>query len=178
MEIRKEIKQVNCYPGKNKPTWIVIHETDNYSKGAGAAKHAQAHGAGNLSTSVHWYVDDALAVQTLNYSDGAWAVGVEYGTPPVAGVGNNNSINIEICVNPDSNYDTARKNCIDLVKQIMDETGIDADHVIRHYDAKRKHCPRKMLDTPQLWTDFKAALTRTETPAESEKKSGGSLTVA
>ncbi len=36
MEIRKEIKQVNCYPGKNKPAWIVIHETDNYSKGAGA----------------------------------------------------------------------------------------------------------------------------------------------
>ena len=119
MEIRKEIKQVNCYPGKNKPAWIVIHETDNYSKGAGAAKHAQAHGAGNLSTSVHWYVDDTLAVQTLNYSDGAWAVGVEYGTPLVAGVGNNNSINIEICVNPDSDYDTARKNCIELVKQIM-----------------------------------------------------------
>ena len=172
MEIRKEIKQVNCYPGKNKPAWIVIHETDNYSKGAGAAKHAQAHGAGNLSTSVHWYVDDALAVQTLNYSDGAWAVGVEYGTPLVAGVGNSNSINIEICVNPDSNYDTARKNCIELVKQIMNETGIDADHVIRHYDAKRKYCPRKMLDTPQLWTDFKVALTRRETPAEPEKKSG------
>ena len=87
-------------------------------------------------------------------------------------VGNNNSINIEICVNPDSDYDTARKNCIELVKQIMRETGIDANHVIRHYDAKRKHCPRKMLDTPQLGGDFKAALTRPETPAESEKKSG------
>lgn len=172
MEIRKEIKQVNCYPGKNHPDWIVIHETDNYSKGAGAAKHAQAHGAGNLSTSVHWYVDDTLAVQTLNYSDGAWAVGVEYGTPLVAGVGNNNSINIEICVNPESNYDTARKNCIELVKQIMEETGIDADHVIRHYDAKRKYCPRKMLDTPQLWTDFKAALIAQGTPQEPEKKSG------
>ena len=40
----------------------------------------------------------------------------------------------------------------------MTETGISADHVIRHYDAKRKHCPRKMLDQPQLWTDFKNVL--------------------
>ena len=40
----------------------------------------------------------------------------------------------------------------------MAELEIDADHVIRHYDAKRKHCPRKMLDQPQLWTDFKNVL--------------------
>ncbi|MFR1077537.1 hypothetical protein [Enterocloster sp.] len=58
MEIRKEIKQVNCYVSKNCPEWIVIHETDNYKMGAGALKHAQAHSNGNLSTSVHWYVDD------------------------------------------------------------------------------------------------------------------------
>ena len=48
MEIRKEIKQINCYAGQNRPVWIVIHETDNYSKGAGALKHAQAHKNGNL----------------------------------------------------------------------------------------------------------------------------------
>ena len=60
MEIRREIKQINCYAGQNRPAWIVIHETDNYSKGAGALKHAQAHRNGNLSTSVHWYVDDTV----------------------------------------------------------------------------------------------------------------------
>ncbi len=158
MDIRKEIKQVNCYVSKNCPEWIVIHETDNYKMGAGALKHAEAHRNGNLSTSVHWYVDDTVAVQTLDYKDGAYAVGKQYGTPLVAGVTNTNSINIEICVNPDSDYDTARTNCIELVRQIMVETGIGADHVIRHYDAKRKYCPRKMMDQPQLWTDFKAAL--------------------
>ncbi|MEJ8761105.1 N-acetylmuramoyl-L-alanine amidase [Enterocloster sp. HCN-30185] len=166
MEIRKEIKQINCYAGQNRPAWIVIHETDNYSKGAGALKHSEAHRNGNLSTSVHWYVDDTVAVQTLYYSDGAYAVGRQYGTPLVPGVTNTNSINIEICVNPDSDYDQARANCVELVRQIMAETGISADHVIRHYDAKRKHCPRKMLDQPQLWTDFKAAL------SEPVKKSG------
>ena len=166
MEIRREIKQINCYAGQNRPAWIVIHETDNYSKGAGALKHAQAHKNGNLSTSVHWYVDDTVAVQTLDYSDGAYAVGRQYGTPLVPGVTNTNSINIEICVNSDSDYDQARANCIELVRQIMTELEIPADHVIRHYDAKRKHCPGKMLDQPQLWTDFKAAL------SEPVKKSG------
>ena len=105
-------------------------------------------------------------MQTLDYSDGAYAVGRQYGTPLVAGVTNTNSINIEICVNPDSDYDQARANCIELVRQIMTELEIPADHVIRHYDAKRKHCPRKMLDQPQLWTDFKTAL------AGQAKKSG------
>lgn len=173
MEIRREIKQINCYAGQNRPAWIVIHETDNYSKGAGALKHAQAHRNGNLSTSVHWYVDDTVAVQTLYYSDGAYAVGRQYGTPLVPGVTNTNSINIEICVNPDSNYDTARANCVELVRQIMAETGISADHVIRHYDAKRKHCPRKMLDQPQLWTGFKAALAEPDKKAGWQQEDGG-----
>ena len=101
MEIRREIKQINCYAGQNRPAWIVIHETDNYKMGAGALKHSEAHRNGNLSTSVHWYVDDTVAVQTLDYRDGAYAVGRQYGTPLVPGVTNTNSINIEICVNPD-----------------------------------------------------------------------------
>ena len=170
MEIRRECRPVNCYPGANRPKYIVIHETDNYKKGAGAEAHAKAHAAGNLSTSVHWYVDDHLAVQTLNYDDGAWAVGKTYGTPPIQGVNNTNTINIEICVNPDSDYTAARKNCIELTRLIMQETGIDADHVIRHYDAKRKWCPRKMMDDPALWTDFLAAVAATK--PEPEKKSG------
>ena len=179
MEIRREIKQINCYAGQNRPKWIVIHETDNYSKGAGALKHAQAHKNGNLSTSVHWYVDDTVAVQTLYYSDGAYAVGRQYGTPLVAGVTNTNSINIEICVNPDSNYDTARANCVELVRQIMAETGISADHVIRHYDAKRKHCPRKMLDQPQLWTDSRQrSWSHRENPAGSRRMAVGATTSA
>ncbi|PNV62849.1 N-acetylmuramoyl-L-alanine amidase [Clostridium sp. chh4-2] len=156
--ITKQIKQINCYADKNNPVWIVIHETDNYTAGSGAKAHSKAHNNGNLNTSVHYYVDDHSIYQTLSHSDGAWAVGHQYGTPPVPGVSNYNSINIEICVNPDSDYDIARKNCIDLVKYLIQETGIAADHVIRHYDAKLKWCPRKMMDNPKLWTEFKEQL--------------------
>ena len=37
----------------------------------------------------------------------------------------------------------------------MQVTGIPAERVIRHFDAKGKYCPRKMLDSPELWEDFK-----------------------
>lgn len=158
LEIKKQIRQINCYVGQNVPAFIIIHETDNFSAGAGAAKHSQAHNAGNLSTSVHYYVDDKEIYQTLNHTDGAFAVGKEYGTPLVPGVTNKNTINIEICVNPDSNYATARLNCIDLVKYLIQTTGIPASKVIRHYDAKKKWCPRNMMDLPILWTEFKANL--------------------
>ena len=99
LPITKQIKQINCYASQNHPKYIVIHETDNFNKGAGAASHARAHNNGNLATSVHYYVDDAAIYQALNHTDGAWAVGKQYGTPLVAGVNNKNTINIEICVN-------------------------------------------------------------------------------
>ncbi|WP_107612573.1 peptidoglycan recognition protein family protein [Clostridioides difficile] len=155
VDIIKMLTKKKCYPNKNNAKFIVIHETDNEDKGADAKRHAQALNNGNLEASVHYYVDDKVIYQTLSHSDGAWAVGKSYGTALVAGVTNYNSINIEICVNRDGNYTKARQNAIDLTKKLMKDLNISADKVIRHYDAKRKYCPRKMLDSPKLWVDFK-----------------------
>ena len=68
---------------------------------------------------------------------------------------NRNTINIEICVNKDGNYEKARKNAIELVRYLIQSTGIPAERVIRHFDAKGKWCPRKMMDNLELWEDFK-----------------------
>lgn len=155
LKIEKKLTTKNCYQNKNHATFIVIHETDNTAKGADARKHAQALANGNLKTSVHYFVDDKVAVQTLDHRHGAWAVGKSYGTPLVKGVSNYNSINIEICVNNDGDYKKARENCIELVKILMKQTGISASKVIRHYDAKRKTCPRHMVENKALWDDFK-----------------------
>ncbi|MFL8713045.1 N-acetylmuramoyl-L-alanine amidase family protein [Clostridioides sp. GD02377] len=155
VDIMKMLTKKKCYPNKNNPKFIVIHETDNESKGADAKRHAQALNNGNLEASVHYYVDDKVIYQTLDHKDGAWAVGKSYGTALVAGVTNYNSINIEICVNKDGNYTKARQNAIGLTKKLMKDLNISADKVIRHYDAKKKYCPRKMLDSPSLWDDFK-----------------------
>ncbi|AXU73233.1 TPA: N-acetylmuramoyl-L-alanine amidase [Clostridioides difficile] len=155
VDIIKMLTKKKCYPNKNNAKFIVIHETDNEDKGADAKRHAQALNNGNLEASVHYYVDDKVIYQTLDYKDGAWAVGKSYGTALVAGVTNYNSINIEICVNKDGNYTKARENAIDLTRKLMKDLNISADKVIRHYDAKKKYCPRKMLDNPKLWVDFK-----------------------
>ena len=155
VDIIKMLTKKKCYPNKNNAKFIVIHETDNEDKGADAKRHAQALNNGNLEASVHYYVDDKVIYQTLDYKDGAWAVGKSYGTALVAGVTNYNSINIEICVNRDGNYTKARQNAIDLTRKLMKDLNISADKVIRHYDAKKKYCPRKMLDNPKLWVDFK-----------------------
>lgn len=41
----------------------------------------------------------------------------------------------------------------------MKELKIDLDHVVRHYDASRKHCPNSMMaNNWARWNDFKKAL--------------------
>lgn len=149
------ISTKNCYVNSNNPKYIVIHETDNYDKGANAERHAIAQSSGNLGASVHYYVDDHSIYKTLEHYHGAWAVGDGEGR---YGITNRNTINIEICVNPDNDYEKSRINCIELVKYLMQQTGIPADRVVRHYDASRKPCPRKMIDKPNLWEDFKSRI--------------------
>ena len=43
---------------------------------------------------------------------------------------------------------------MDFHAAVWNPGGILGKKVIRHYDAKRKWCPRKMMDSPELWTDF------------------------
>lgn len=153
---RDLISRENTYAGANNPVYIVVHETDNYANGAGAQRHAEAQKNGNLDTSVHYYSGSDGVYQAAEHCDGTFSVGKEYGgNHSVKDANNRNSINIEICVNPDGDYNVARQNAIELVKYLIQTTGIQADHVIRHYDAKGKYCPRKMLDNPSLWEDFK-----------------------
>lgn len=160
MNINKEfISKVNTYQGQNAPVYIVIHETDNWNNGAGAQRHASAQAAGHLDTSVHYYSGSDGVYQAAEHNDGTYSVGREYGKDhAVKDANNRNTINIEICVNADGDYNTARANAIELVKYLMQTTGIPAGRVIRHFDAKGKYCPRQMLDNPALWEDFKAQI--------------------
>lgn len=156
---RDYVSRQNTYAGSNNPIYIVVHETDNYANGAGAQRHAEAQKNGNLDTSVHYYSGSDGVYQAAEHCDGTFSVGKEYGgNHSVKDANNRNSINIEICVNPDGDYNVARQNAIELVKYLIQTTGIPAERVIRHYDAKGKYCPRKMLDNHSLWEDFKARI--------------------
>lgn len=150
MKIERMIAKTHCYLGQNKPAYVVIHETDNWSKGANSRAHATAMKNGNLAGTVHYYVDSQECYQTLEHQDGAWAVGDGHGK---YGISNLNSINIEICVNPESNYYLAVDRAAELAAMLLNQYGWDTSHLKRHYDASRKHCPRRILDEG-LWDNF------------------------
>lgn len=150
MDIIKMITKKKCYVGQNKPAYVVIHETDNWGKDADANAHARAMSNGNLDATVHYYVDSKSIYQTLEHSDGAWAVGDGKGK---YGITNRNSINIEICVNPETDYYVAVDKAEQLAAFLLKQYGWGTDRLKRHYDASRKHCPRRILDEG-LWTSF------------------------
>ena len=150
MNIIKMISKKNCYIGQNKPAYIVIHETDNGSKGADAKAHATAMKNGNLAGTVHYYVDSKSIYQTLDHSDGAWAVGDGKGK---YGITNRNSINIEICVNPETDYYVAVDKAEQLAASLLKQYGWGTDHLKRHYDASRKNCPRR-IQAEGRWPEF------------------------
>nr|DAZ82329.1 MAG TPA: N-acetylmuramoyl-L-alanine amidase [Caudoviricetes sp.] len=150
MNIIKMISKKNCYIGQNKPAYIVIHETDNWSKGADAKAHATAMKNGNLAGTVHYYVDSKSVYQTLDHSDGAWAVGDGKGK---YGITNRNSINIEICVNPETDYYVAVDHAEQLAAQLLKQYGWGTDRLKRHYDASRKNCPRR-IQAEDRWPEF------------------------
>lgn len=150
MQIERMIAKTHCYLGQNKPAYVIIHETDNWAKGANAKAHATAMKNGNLAGTVHYYVDSQECYQTLEHQDGAWAVGDGHGK---YGISNLNSINIEICVNPESNYYLAVDRAAELAAMLLNQYGWDTSHLKRHYDASRKHCPRRILDEG-LWDSF------------------------
>ena len=152
MNIIKMLTKKNCYPGQNKPAYVVVHETDNWSKGADAKAHATAMKNGNLAGTVHYYVDSKSIYQTLAHEDGAWAVGDGKGK---YGITNRNSINIEICVNPETDYYKAVDKAEQLAASLLKQYGWGVDRLKRHYDASRKHCPRRIIDEG-LWEQFKA----------------------
>lgn len=142
--------------------FIVVHDTGNKKKGAGAMSHYKYLAHATRSGSAHYYVDDVEIVQPIGDSLVAWAVGDTWAISnrTRADVTNSNSISVEICVNPDSNYKQAVTNTVELVKNLMKKFNIPIDNVVRHFDVSGKPCPNSMINNNwKLWNDFKNRLT-------------------
>ena len=111
---------------ENHPQCIVVHNTDNFAAGADARAHARAQYQGNFQImSAHYYVDDGeIAYQAAPHSRGCWHVGRNYGSKNLFGrYGNRNSIAVEMCVQKGYDYETAFLHTVELVKNLMNETG-------------------------------------------------------
>lgn len=157
----------------NDPLYIVIHNTDNERKGADAKAHAEGLYNGDMENmSWHYVVDDHSWYQCIEHNRGAWHVGKNYGSNNLFGiVHNRNSICIEMCVNAGYDYEAAFQNTVALTRYLMQELGIDADHVVSHYDVCSKDCP-SAIRAHGDWGKFKQLITADtdEAPAEQEEK--------
>lgn len=162
--------------------YIVVHYTAGVtSKPGSAAGTASYFGGTSKQVSADFIVDDGGAVQYNGdiRNRYTWHCGGgKYNTKGGAYYGkatNRNTIGIEVCstndtgkmtVANDSHWsftDKVVSNLVELVKCLMAEYGIDATHVIRHYDVNGKPCPgiigwNEDTGSAAKWAAFKARL--------------------
>ena len=147
--------------------YIVIH----YVGATGSARNnAQYYATSNVGASAHFFVghasENGAVYQSVDPADCAWHCGSETGKYYSA-CRNDSSIGIELCCHKDAAgtwyFDSVTVDkAVELTKQLMGEYGIDADHVIRHYDVTHKTCPAPFVLDEQAWADFKQRLTKEE----------------
>ena len=122
---------------------IVIHDTGNPSRGAGALNHKKYLDGAIRLGSAHYYVDDKEIIQTIGDSYTAWSVGDTWGHKNnpnrIKDLNNYNTISIEMCINNDGDYNQMYYNTVELVKNLMSQLNIK--RVVRHYDVSGKSCP-------------------------------------
>lgn len=163
-QIVKYHTAVNYSTGNAGRKYIVIHYTGNASDtAAGNAKYFRS---ANRGSSAHYFVDATSIYEVVSPDDTAWAVGRNYGSGNLYGKCTNaNSISIELCSQGSVIPEATIAKAAELTKALMAKYGIDASHVVRHYDVCSKHCPGWNGWIPSnetTWNDFKARLTSVE----------------
>ena len=141
-------------PGRdtNPGAYITIHETGNAAKGADAAAHGaylDSDAGERDMVSWHYTVDDNAIVQHLPDYETAYHAGDGKDGP-----GNTTSIGIEICVNAGGDFEAAKANAAALVRLLMEEHGIDIEHVVQHNHWNGKDCPKTIRATTGAWEAF------------------------
>ena len=144
-------------PGtKHAKKWIVIHETGNTSKGAGAKNHAtyltNLAAANKESLSWHYTVDDKAIYHHVPDDEIAWHAsdGRKDDGGNYAGIG------IEICINPESDFDAAMASAAELAAKLIKDHGLDINALKQHHDfsPSGKNCPANIRNKG-LWPKFK-----------------------
>lgn len=146
---------------------VTIHETGNYNKNANAKSHntyMHVNGGKNNQVSYHYVVDDVEAYHLIPDDEVAWHAG-DGGD----GKGNNETIAIEICVNPECDKAKARENAMWLTAKILKDHGINQvidgtidkinGNLFQHntFSSYRKNCP-EIIRNNGLWSEFVAGV--------------------
>ena len=191
--MRDIIKRTSTHNTTSSPNrsidFIVLHYTAGFSSAAGKAEGvASMFSTSSREASADFIVDDETIVQYNGDIKNrfCWSVGGSKYSNLQTSLGakfynkctNKNSISIEMCSNKinknsdavtdDDWYltDATIANAVELTKYLMNEYGIDADHVIMHHMVTGKWCP-------QPWVKNEAALSGWY--SFKEKISGGAV---
>lgn len=145
----------NCRPGISRTGFrgITVHNTSNWSKGAGALNHAKYLQNGGKYNYVSWHyvVDKDYAVRCVPENEVAWCAGDGNGD------GNMKTINIEICDNEDGNIRQATDNAVELCADILRRNGITnaSSYLFQHNNWTGKDCPYDIRrGNPYDWNTF------------------------
>ena len=71
---------------------------------------------------------------------------------------NNDTISIEVC-HPDETgkfNDATYDAVVKLTAWLLESSGLDEEHIIRHYDVTGKECPLYFVEHEDTWAQFKA----------------------
>ena len=178
IKINKKLIKRNQTPMKRSKAdikYIVIHYVGALG---GALDNVNFYAGGNRNASADFFVGhNGEIYQAVDYYNAySWHCGG--GLQGAGGASfygkctNKNSIGIEMCVKKRSTStmnatdkdwyftDQTYQSTIQLVRQLMAELGIDASHVIRHYDVNGKTCPNPFVYNTgsYTWAGFKAAV--------------------
>lgn len=148
--------------------YIVIH----YVGALGGAKaNCQYYASKYIGASAHYYIGFGGEIwQSVGDEDIAWHCGAK--SYQHKECRNTNSIGIELCVrkkdtasmgaaDQDWYFDTKTVNAaVELTRFLMQKYGVDAGHVIRHYDVTGKICPNPYVYNvmQHTWDAFKKAI--------------------
>ena len=176
------IKENGGFKGYNvskrtaKIEYIVIHYTGN--DGATAADNVKYFNSADRQASADYFIDFDGSIHAYNNSPAtqySWHCGgdLESSHHPLFRIcKNGNSIGIELCTKKVMGSwtftDKTVAGAVSLVKYLMSEFGVPADHVCRHYDVTGKSCPRVSgwgaVGGSAEWDKFKAMLNGSASP--------------
>lgn len=149
--------------------YIVIHYVGTNGTAYSVAKYFQTAGR---NSSAHYAVglarENGRIYQLVDPRFKAWHCGTS-GKYYHAECRNANSIGIETACRNDTSDLTASSSgwyfddltveaLVRLTKYLMKKYGIDADHVVRHYDVTHKTCPAMWVHDEKAWKAFKLRL--------------------
>jgi len=145
-------KETMARPGQlRKIKHIVIHETGNPGRNADAASHNHyLHEEADSQRKSWHYTVDALEIY---YHIPDNEIAFHAGDGLSRDGGNLNGIGIEMCINPENDYEQTLRNTAKLTAMLLKAYDLKIGSVKTHEDFSGKHCPDILLREDR-WDEF------------------------